>query len=432
MDGIDVKNIKKVHCVGIGGIGLSALARLFIHEGKKVSGSDAAESELIHRLREEGVDVSIGHRKENIKDADLVIYSVAILSTNPEIEEALSRGIPTCTYPQALGLITNTYRTVAVAGTHGKTTTTAMITELLDDAGVSPNAIVGSVLKKYKSNFVAGKSDVFVVEACEYHRSFLNVSPEILVITNIDIDHLDYYKDLADIQSAFRDLAESVPKEGYIITDSSHENILPVLDKVQAHVIDYTATECNLTLEVPGNHNIRNAQAALAVAKIFGIDKDQAKESLEKFAGTWRRGELKGVSKGGALIYDDYAHHPTEIKTTLEGFRERYKDYRIIAVFQPHLYSRTKEFLHDFALSFEAADEIVVLPIYAAREIEDPSISSELLMKEIEKPHAVYKESFQDALHFIEESVDHKTLVITMGAGDVFKVADMLVVDISD
>jgi UDP-N-acetylmuramate--alanine ligase len=358
----DFSKIKKVHFIGIGGSGISALARMMSLEGKKVTGSDRDASEVTHSLDEQGIPVTIGQKAENIpKDTDLVIYTVAIPDTNPELAKAKELGIECITYPQALGIISKDKFTIAVSGTHGKTTTTAMIAKMLIDAHMDPTVIVGSFLKDQKSNFIAGKSNYLVVEACEYKRSFLNLHPNILVITNIDDDHLDYYKDIEDIKSAFMDIVRQTDPAGSLVCDLELPYIEDVAKKAKCTVVDYELfSDTNLALKVPGDHNLSNAAAVLAVADILKIPRAKAKKSLEGFSGTWRRFEDKGMTKKGVRVFDDYGHHPTEVKATLKGARDMFPDKKITVIFQPHLYSRTKQHLEEFADSFSNADQVIM------------------------------------------------------------------------
>ncbi len=426
--------IKKIHFIGIGGIGVSAIARLFLERGVTVSGSDRDSSIITEKLRKDGAAIFVGHDANHVPvDCNLVVYSPAIPETNPELTLAREKVIATYSYPEALGLISKGMRTVAVSGTHGKTTTTAMIAEVLISAKKSPTVIVGSLLKS-GTNFVHGTSDIFVVEACEYKRSFLNLSPEILVITNIDNDHLDYYKDIADIQSAFRELAMKVPATGFIVADMSNENTVQALSGVSASIIDYQlrSQAPKLELAVPGEHNIRNAKAALAVALLLGVSEEDAVTSLKGFQGTWRRMEYKGEMANGVIIYDDYAHHPTEIKATLQGFRSKFPTERIRVVFQPHLYSRTKLLLNEFAESFSDADEVIVAPIYAARETPDPEISGEILAHAIADHQKVAglrvwaMHDFPAIVDYLRDTAKKGDIIVTMGAGDVNKVGETL------
>ena len=385
----NLSDAKKIYLIGIGGIGMSALARMMLAQGRKVLGSDRSESLITKELQKEGAHIFIEQKEGNITDdIDLVIYTIAVSDDNPELIKAHSLHIPTISYPEALGIISKGMFTIAVSGTHGKTTTTAMIGKILSDAGRSPTMIVGSLLQKEKTNFIQGTSDIFIVEACEYKRSFLHLNPNILVITNIDNDHLDYYKDIVDIQSAFAELARKVSKDGFIITNPNDPLITPIFKGVEANIIDYTKeNSSDISLEVGGTHNILNAQAALAVGKVLEISHSTSLRALNKFSGTWRRFEYKGNTKNGALLYDDYAHHPTEIKATLNAAREKFSNKKIIVIFQPHLYSRTKLLMDEFAHSFTNADEVIVAPVYAAREDEIKGGDSRTLMEKMKKYH---------------------------------------------
>lgn len=423
---------KKVHFIGIGGIGISAIARMMMLEGKEVSGSDRDESEVTRELAKLGAKVAIGQKAENIAPGtDLVIYTIAIPDDDPELARARELGIRCVTYPQALGLITKEKFTIAVSGAHGKTTTTAMVAKVMMDNGLDPTVVVGSILKDAKSNFIAGKSEYFVIEACEYRRSFLNYSPKVLVITNIDDDHLDYYKDIDDIVSAFAEMASKVPEDGFIVCDRELPHIAKAVRDAKATIVDLGPfVDMNLKLMTPGEHNLANAAAALAVADIVGIPRKKAEQSLESFSGTWRRSEYKGLMKSGAVVFDDYGHHPTEVMATLAGFREMFPDKRITVVFQPHLYSRTKQHLAHFGEAFAHADQVVFAPIYPAREPFDPSISSDMLADEVRARggKAVSLPSFDEIeKHVRSQLKSDKDLLITMGAGDVFAVAERLV-----
>lgn len=430
MNKIFLDTIKKIHFVGIGGIGVSAVAQMMLLRGGVVSGSDRAVSTITKLLEGKGAEVYIGHKSENLpSDADVVVYSPAVPESNPELVRARELGIPMYSYPEMLGKISEGMRTIAVAGTHGKTTTTGMIAGVLIDGGKSPTVIVGSLLKT-GSNFIAGDSDIFVVEACEYKRSFLNLTPEILVITNIDNDHLDYYKDIDDIISAFHTLAMKVPPHGVVIADTKDSNIKKAIEGIPARVIDYCDMEVRkeLVLAVPGEHNARNACSALAVAHILDIAPREALASLARFQGTWRRQEHKGDTKDGVMVYDDYAHHPTEIRATLQGFRAKFPDSRIRAIFQPHLYSRTRLLLEAFAESFTDADEVVVAPIYAAREEPDPSVSSEKLVQTMSAHHAHVRlgKDFPDIVDYLRTTSKPHDVVLTMGAGNIGEVGESL------
>lgn len=432
MNTVDLTAVRRVHFIGVGGIGISAIARMMVLEGKTVTANDIGEFEMVTALRPFGVDTQIGKDPEHIAaDVDLIVYSIAWDTLAPELlAYARTRGVPVLSYPEMLGIISKEKYTIAVSGTHGKTTTTAMIAKVLMDAGLDPTVIVGSFLIDAQSNFVAGKSKYLVVEACEYKRSFLNLHPNILVITNIDNDHLDYYKDLGDIQSAFAELASRLGADDAVVTDSLHKNIVPALGGVVCHVRDYTHTDAAGKIVLAGEHNKKNARAALVVASILGIDEQAAISSLNTFKGTWRRFEYKGNTKHGALVYDDYAHHPTEVKATLSMAREMFPDKKIVVAFQPHLYSRTKDHVEEFASVFADADSVFLAPIYAAREPFDPSISSDILAQRMKVGYRGTVDSLP-SLEMIGATLSEcsdDVVVIVMGAGDITKVADMIIV----
>ena len=437
MKNVDLDKIKKVHFVGIGGIGVSAIARMMLLEKKIVSGSDVSDSAIVDELKKLGAEIFIGHNTDNVADdVDLLVYTPAVTTDNPELKKATEWGIPTLSYPEMLGLISKDKYTIAVSGAHGKTTTTAMIGKILIDGGLDPTVIVGSLLKDSNgrgSNFVAGKSEYFVVEACEYKKSFLNLNPKIIVITNIDNDHLDYYGNLENIKKAFGEFVSKLPEDGYLVCDPNDENLKEIIKNVKCEIIDYAKINNNFNLKIPGGHNIKNGKAAIAVAEILGVDKNMAAKSLNNFSGTWRRFEFKGETKNGVLVYDDYGHHPTEIKATLKGARELYGPpagvKKIWCVFQPHLYSRTKRHLAEFGKSFKDADLVLLSPIYAAREKNDSSINSEMLAEEIKKNNqtALYFESFSEIENYIIANADKDSVIITIGAGDIYKVSDNLI-----
>lgn len=425
-------NIKNIHFIGIGGIGVSAIAKMMKREGKLVSGSDLHDSAILADLRKAGMDIKIGHNATNLSDhTDLVVYTTAISPNNSEIKKAKKMGVPTISYPEMLGMVSGEKYTIAVSGTHGKTTTTAMIAKILADAKINPTVVVGSILKEGGSNFIFGQSKYFLTEACEYKRAFLNLSPKIIVITNIDKDHLDYYKDLRDIQNAFIAFVKKLGKDGYLVCDVKGKNMKPIVSvakKTGCKIIDYSKMVAKLDLKVPGEHNVNNAKAALATAQVLKVNKALAVKALGNFKGTWRRFEYKG-SVDGILIYDDYAHHPTEIQATLKGARDYFKGKKIWVVFQPHLYSRTKLLLAEFAESFNNADEVVIADIYAAREKKDKTIHAKDLVEEIKKQNknAQYIHSFDKIKDFLLKNTKKGDVVITIGAGDIFKVGEALI-----
>ncbi|MBP6060603.1 MAG: hypothetical protein KA515_01205, partial [Candidatus Pacebacteria bacterium] len=409
MTNLDLKQIKKVFFIGIGGIGISALAKMALSKGLAVSGLNDEEGKTVDSLRELGMEVFMSNSPFEMPEVDLYVFSDAWIYRGPDfLAKARATGKPVLSYFEALGVFAKEYKVIAISGTHGKTTTTAMVAEVLIDAGLDPTVVVGSFVSKFGSNFRTGGSEYLVVEADEYNRHFLNFHPYIAVVTNIEADHLDCYKDLADIQSAFdKFLSQSEHK----ITDFSK-----YLEKVPK-------------LAVPGNHNRQNAAAAMAVADILGIDEQVSQKSLSAFAGTWRRLEKRGLTESGTIVYDDYAHHPTEIQASLQALRELYPKgtYNITVVFQPHLYSRTKALFDDFVKSFDQADQTLLLPIYFAREAKDESVSSEKLAEAI-SARGVKVQAFPD-FELTEQAVlslnlGAKDILVTMGAGEAYKVAE--------
>lgn len=441
MQNIDLPKINNVHFIGIGGIGISAVARMMQEKGKIVSGQDMQDGEVINELRKLGIDISIGQSYEAIPEgANLVVYTRAIEMYDQELFDRLQKSnFAVLSYPEMLGVISKDKYTIAVCGTHGKTTTTGMIAEIFVDNGSDPTVIVGSLLKTKngtRTNYIGGKSDYFIVEACEYRRSFLNISPKILVITNVDEDHLDYYKDIEDIKDAFRSMAMKIPSNGFIICNKNDPNVSDVIKGAEGRVIDWGEYfDKDIKLKIPGLHNKKNAAAACAAAASQNILPNISKKYLAEFPGTWRRFEYKGKLFKNALIYDDYAHHPNEIMATLEGFRELYPKedgWHLTVIFQPHLFSRTKLLLNDFAKSFKDADQVMLLPIYYAREVDDGSISSERLEFEINKytDNAEAFSSFEKLEKNLATRLMHmtdKNIIITMGAGEAFKIGDKLI-----
>lgn len=429
-----LEDFGRVHFIGVGGIGMSALARFFLHEKKQVSGSDRAPSAITDALVAEGVTFFPTQVGSNISDdIELIVYTEAMAKDQEEMVAADLLGVPMVNYFEALGMVANEYYLIAVAGAHGKTTTTAMLTDILEEASYDPTAIIGSLRSKTGSNFRAGKSKYAVVEACEYRRDFLHLKPNVLVITNVEYEHVDYYKDLADVQDAFRTLALSVPHDGFIITDASDKNIVPIIAGVEATVVDYRPKlDLDLALHQPGFHNRQNAAAATAAARSIGIDSETCKTALENFAGTWRRFEYKGTfmtdDRGAIPVFDDYAHHPTEIAATIAGVREQYPNRHLTVVFQSHTYSRTHELFVDFVTALAKADTVYLLPIYAAREENTFGVTSEQLAAALKKKKAKVEvfETHGGAAERVRETVPQGGIVVVMGAGDVTHVAHLL------
>ena len=361
-------------------------------------------------------------------DAELLIYSDAVPADNPERVWAHEMNIPQTSYFEALGEVSASMRTIAVAGTHGKTTTTGMLAAILKHAGKEPTAIVGSIVSDFGSNFLPGNGGLLVVEACEYREHLLELLPEILVITNIELDHTDFFPSLSALQNTFRAAVERVPETGVIVANPSDPIVAAVLKSAKALIIDYT-TQTVPELELLGEFNAMNARAAKAAARAAfpQVQEEYTDKALLDFKGSWRRFEYKGETPNGALVYDDYAHHPTAVLKTILAAREKFSDKRIVVAFHPHLYSRTKSFLNEFAAALAKADLALVAPIYAAREKPDPAVSNHALASAAEglgNPVEAL-DSFDEIRERLLAEKDD-ALIITMGAGDIYKVAEQI------
>lgn len=427
---------KQAHFIGIGGIGVSAIAKMMLGKGVSVSGSDSRGSDLIESLIKLGATISLEHNSSNIRDiCDLVVYSNAIAKDNPELVSAREKGVKTLSYPEVLGEISKDKFTIAISGNAGKTTTTALLGEILINSGLNPTIIVGSLAyfsgvsgDVLKTNFVSGEGKYFLIEADEYKRAFLNLEPRILAINNIEEDHLDYYKDLLDIQNAFKELTHKVPKDGFIICNTRHKNVLPVLNSVEGSVVDYSLIDISdYSLNMPGKHNRENIKVAVAIATILGIDREKIKASIEGFKGVWRRFEYKGNTKKGSLLYDDYAHNPQKIEALISGAKEKFPDKKIVIIFQPHLFSRTQQMLGELAESLSGADRVIVTPIYAAREVmTNFDITHRDLADGIADLNKACQVEVVDSLEEIKNLIDLEdsgSICVTVGAGDIYTVA---------
>lgn len=456
---IDFKHPKHIYFVGIGGISMSGLAEILREEGFQVSGSDKQHSSLTQFLENKGVKIFYGQRKENITpDIDCAVFTSAIHPDNPEYISVREQNIPFLSRAELLGQIMKNYRTpIAISGTHGKTTTTSMISEILLSAKLDPTLSIGGILKSINGNIHVGKSEYFVAEACEYTNSFLSFFPRIGIILNIEEDHLDFFKDLADIRNSFHRFAKLLPNDGTLIINSDIENVTELTEDLCCQVItightelsDYHYTDVSyndmgcpsftlhapngqkqrLSLNIPGEHNVYNAMAAIAVSDLLNISRPIAADALLAFHGTDRRFEYKG-SIGGVTIIDDYAHHPTEITATLQA-ASHYPHKTIWCIFQPHTYSRTKAFMNDFAEALSLADKVVLADIYASRETDTLGISSKDLQKKIQNlgKECYYFPSFDEIENFLLQNCINGDLLITMGAGDVVKIGENLIGD---
>jgi len=438
---------KHVHLIGIGGAGLSAIARVLLEQGVEVSGSDLVMSPVAKALARDGVQVSEGHAAEHVNGADVVVYSSAVPGENVEVQAARSAGIPVMGRPAFLGQLMEGKQGVAVAGTHGKTTTTAMIVSILLAAGRDPTFVVGGVLTGLETNAKAGEEPLFVIEADEYDCTFLSLTPEVAVVTNVEHDHPDCYPTFDDFREAFETFVGLVPDDG-LLAVCWDDPVARQIGGQQAHAkpvaffgleegaawraeeistnfaggIDFLAVHNGETLglvrlRVPGTHNASNAMAALAVTDFLGVPFRTAREALTEFYGVARRFEVKGEADG-VIVVDDYAHHPTEIRATLRAAKGRFPDRRIWAVWQPHTYSRTKELLTEFATSFEDADEVVVLPIYAARETDTLGVSAARVAEAMEHRSVRAAATMEEALTWLGTEVGPGDAVLTLGAGD--------------
>lgn len=446
-----------IHFVGIKGTGMSALAQITsMIEDAVITGSDVNQKFFTDSILERAGIAVLNFNPENVVNADLVVISAAYDDSHPEVAKAKELNIPLLTYPQFLGKLMSEKRGICIAGTHGKTTTTAMVGKILLDTGYDPSIVVGSDVPCIGGNAHAGHGHFFLAESCEYRRHFLNYSPEHLIITNMELDHPDYFKDLDDVLSAFSELAAKIPENGNLIiwhedphreqiqtkgtittyglspeADVRAENIIFDDSGSNFDVIIKDTRVGNLHLEVSGNHNILDALAAIALTNQLGVPEDNILQALSGFNGTKRRFERLGTKKG-AVIVDDYAHHPTEIQTTLDGARRSYPKRRIRAVFQPHTFSRTEKLFYEFSQAFQEADEVVLAEIFSsAREKKScvHSISSSQLADLIQEKGITtkYFPTLEEISSYLDQTLTEDDLVITLGAGDVYKVGQILV-----
>ena len=451
----ELKTGAHIHFIGIGGISMSGLAHIALRDGYEVSGSDRSGSDITDKLEAEGATVYKGHSKENVKGADLVVHTAAVHEDNPEMQEAKRLDIRIIDRAEFLGAIMKNYKhAVGVSGTHGKTTTTSMLAHALIYAGTDPTVSVGGVLDLIGGNIRCGGSDLFVTEACEYTNSFLKFYPSIALITNIEEDHLDFFTGIEMIRDSFRQFAELTRGKGSVIAYGEDDNIRSALDGSDLEIItygmnssnDYYAQNivynagypsfdvyrhdellCHMALNVPGDHNILNSLATVAVCELLGVDAKTAAEGIETFKGTHRRFEKKGFING-AIVIDDYAHHPTEIKATLKAAKA-FPHNKIHCIFQPHTYSRTRTLWNEFVNAFDDTDELILTHIYAAREIYDGVTDPDRLAAEIAQKglDAKYIDSFDDIVEYIKNIACENDIIITMGAGDVTNIGAQLI-----
>ena len=446
----------KIHFIGIGGISMSALAEICINKGYQVSGSDMNESYLLDKLRNQGAKIFIGHSKEHISDdVDMVIYTAAVHEDNPEMIATKEKNKLTMNRAAFLGQIMREYKnSIAVSGTHGKTSTTSMLSTIFEYADLDPTILVGGNLSVIGGNVKIGNSDHFITEACEYVDSFLNFNPKISIVLNIEEDHLDYFSGIDEIKASFNKFGKLLPKNGYFIINGDDENTKDILYDVKATIVKYGTNPSNdavisniefdengygmfnlsfngkdlgrFELSVPGIHNIYNASAAILASYVSDIDLEVIRKNIKSYNGVGRRFEVKG-SYNGALVVDDYAHHPTELKATLSAAK-KLKKSTLWCIFQPHTYTRTKTLFDEFTTCFGSAYELILMDIYAAREKDTGLVSSNELGDAIRKTgmNCINVHSHEEAVNYLSSKVVPGDLILTVGAGDVVKVGEML------
>ena len=443
------KNIKKVHFVGIGGIGMSGIAEILVNQGFEVTGSDKSLSEVTDRLEQIGIKVFEGHSPDNLKDADVLVYSSAVNLDNPEVKAAVERKIPIIKRSEMLAETMRMKYGIGIAGTHGKTTTTSMVGLTLTEGGIDPTIIVGGKLSGLGgTNARLGNGEFIVVEADEFDRTFLKLTPTIAAITTLESEHLDTYKDLNDIKSAFIEFANKVPFYGFValcLDEPALQDIIPQINKkiitygltAQADVravdivqngfstiykVNYFDKELGeITLKIPGKHNVLNSLVAVIIGKELGIEFHTIQKALESFSGVYRRFEVKYDKE--LMVVDDYAHHPTETSATLKGIREGWKR-RLVVIFQPHLYSRTRDFYQEFGRSFLNSDVFICTDIYPARELPIEGVTGELIAETTKKfghKNVFYVQDKKGIPALLNEIKKNEDIIVTMGAGDIWK-----------
>jgi UDP-N-acetylmuramate--alanine ligase len=450
-----LRNAKHIHLIGIGGIGLSAIARILLARGYRVSGSDPAPSRLTDELVSAGAPIFSQHRAENLGDTDLVIVTSAASATNPELRAAEERGIPVVKRREFLKELTAGYRTIAVAGSHGKTTTTALIGLMLADAGLDPTMIVGGIVPELESNARAGQGEYFAIEADEYDYAFSGLEPYIAVVTNVDYDHPDLFPTREKYQGAFAEFMRAVRGDGtlFVCGDDAGAIATVALASPTARVLKYGREDENdwravdvrtnemggsdftilkmghvvgrVQTRIPGAHNVLNTLAAVGVADHAGVSVDDARMTLAKFRGVGRRFELCGEF-GGVTIVDDYAHHPTEIRATLAAARASYPHHELWAVFQPHTFTRTRALLDDFANAFDSADHVIVTEVYAAREHDSLGVSGHDIVKRMKHRDAHFIPTLDETVDYLLNELKPSAVLVTLGAGNVNEVGQRI------
>lgn len=423
-----------IHFIGIGGIGVSALAKYYLNQGHQVSGSDLISSEITDELKSLGAKIATGkHTKSNFPQrAKRVIYTAAVPLRNTELQEAKSKKIKIQTYAEAVGELTQKYETITISGAHGKSTTTALVALMLEEGYFDPTVIIGTKLKEFgNSNFRRGHGKYLVLEADEWNKSFLNYSPKIAVVTNIDAEHLDTYKKVEAVEKTFEEYLAKVPRDGAIVANADDPRLKKVAEKFGKKVHWYScesreAALIRKLLKIPGEHNVSNALAAMSAARIMGVHEPNILRAISSFSGCWRRFEFKGI-QNGAFIFSDYGHHPREIEATIRAARSRFPFRRIWCVFQPHQHQRLAYLWNDFVTAFDCADRVCLLPVYdvAGREIKNvqKTVTALKLTKELFErgKNVCHLASFKKAREFMATHSRYGDVIIIMGAGDIYK-----------
>ena len=457
---MDFSQYKRIHCLGIGGIGLSAVAEILADNGHIVTGTDINPSSVTRHLEDKGIKVYPTHEPENVEGVDAIVYSAAVSDENPEVIRAKELGIPLFSRAQVLGMIMDRYtNAVAICGTHGKTTVTSMTSLILRNAKYKPTILVGGIIPELHGNVEIGENKYFVTEACEYMDSFLELKPSIGVILNIDSDHLDYFKDMEHIVKSFSTFVHQIRPDGIIIAYGDNPFVKSIL-KDRRNKITYGYSESNdfyaenvrfnengfpsfdicrkgkkiigLELSVPGEHNVLNAMAAFVTASFLRVDSTTIRDTLKEYHGTNRRFDFNGVTDKGVIVIDDYAHHPTEIRATPKAAKN-VRHNKLWLIFQPHTYTRTKALFDEFVDAFGDTDAVILTDIYAAREKDIYNISSYKLMTAMRNRHpemeVYYVKDFEDIVRYIRKVAGKDDIVMTMGAGDIYKVGEMLLAE---
>ncbi|OGJ47302.1 UDP-N-acetylmuramate--L-alanine ligase [Candidatus Peregrinibacteria bacterium RIFOXYB12_FULL_41_12] len=452
VDQIKFADLKKVFFVGIGGRGVSALARILHGRGVECIGSDKEDSAYMKELRKEGLTCLVGHKSEYVPDdIDLMVVTFAVTSENPEWKRARELGVPVLTYPEGLGVLSREYNTIAITGTHGKTTTTLLTALGMMEGKTDPSCVLGAPVPEFgKKNCLIGGSKNMIIEACEYRRAFLNLKVQVAVITNVDWDHTDYYKTEEDFVLAFKQLVRGIPENGLVIANIDDKWTREVIKDAVCRVVTFGQDEkadyrlkgnelwengrClgELKVGMPGRHNQYNAAAAFAVCREFGVESGVLFRTFELFSGTYRRFDYLGDMNNGAKVYNDYAHHPTAVMATLDAARETFPDKKIFMVIQPHQYNRTWVLLDRYATAFKKADYVVVPNIYEARDTaEDKSaVNVQMFCNVVEKGSgckAIDGKGFENTVKLLKEITDENSVIFTTGTGDINVVAKMLV-----